>query len=119
MSDELQRLKSFNFQDATVHVWIFKSRPDAHDKNIPRYTGRWIESGENLDEGLKRVAHQEVNRVTEVIPYDILAQNNEGSALTIPYEETHVGLIVDACAEQTDTNKIKKIQHMENAIFYV
>ena len=39
--------------------------------------------------------------------------------LVIETAETHVGLIIDACEEQNDKNKIKKVKHIENAVFYV
>ncbi|WP_110630953.1 Kiwa anti-phage protein KwaB-like domain-containing protein [Salinicola salarius] len=119
MSEDFESLKAFDVNNANVHLWIFKTGQDATNKDLPRYTGRWIETGENLDLGLSQVVQSEIDRVSEVSPYDILAQTNENSALTIPYEETHVGLIIDACEEQNDKNKIKKVKHIENAVFYV
>ncbi|QJQ96272.1 MULTISPECIES: Kiwa anti-phage protein KwaB-like domain-containing protein [Halomonadaceae] len=119
MVDNFKQLKEFDFEGSVVSLWIFKSGADVKNKNLPRYTGRWVETGEELDENLIEVVRDEIDKVEEIKEFQTLAQNHETSALYISYEETHVGLILDACREKHDKKRIMKVKDIQNAKFYV
>jgi len=118
IDNALEKLAEFNIADASVHVWIFKKRINSEAKR-PIYTGRWVESTLQVDESLKGVLLGYLDRITEILPYDLMAQNTEASALHLPTERTFADLILEQCEEQTDQKKIEQVRHINNALFYV
>ena len=86
----VNNLKGANFDDAEITLWVFK-KPSIQDGNV-RFSGSWVETSEGVDLALKGVLVSQTAKIEEVEPYGLLAQNNEGSALSISAVETHVGL---------------------------
>lgn len=58
-------------------------------------------------------------KITEVLEYGVLAQNNEGSALSIKSDETYAHLIVEKIIDETQERKIKNLKEINNSDFYV
>jgi hypothetical protein len=114
----LADLKAFNLEAATVLLWAFKG-PTGPSGSPPTYTGRWIETTDAVDRVLKEIVEAERGRLEETMEYGLLAQNNEGNALTIPAEETHVGLLVGAVAAETDAKRVRRPDELSNCRFYV
>ena len=112
----LEVLKSFNFADSTVAVWIFKRSGTGEEM---KFTGRWLEVSESLSSQLIGAAVAEAAKATEVIEYSLLAQNNEASLLTLDVLETNAGMIRDAVAAEVPAKKISKLKDVSNAFFYV
>ena len=79
----LDDLKAFNLEEATVTLWVVKG-PTGPSRLPPNYTARWVETAEAVDVVLKQIVEAERGRIEETLEYGLLAQNNEGSALTIP-----------------------------------
>ncbi|MCA8865586.1 MULTISPECIES: hypothetical protein [unclassified Halomonas] len=115
----LNELKGFDFESANVHFWVFKTGQNARDKKIPRYTGRWVRTGPEIVQELKRIAISEVDRISEINEYTLLAQNNECSALHIPLELTHADIIISSCADEEEKNRIKRIKELRNNDLYI
>lgn len=88
-------------------------------KKIPRYTGRWVRTGPEIVQELKRIAISEVDRISEINEYTLLAQNNECSALHIPLELTHADIIISSCADEEEKNRIKRIKELRNNDLYI
>lgn len=82
---KLTDLQNFDLAASDVSVWVFKTST-ADDR--PKFSGRWVGITENLAAELREAARINLDGITETIEYDILAQNNEGSALTIMADET-------------------------------
>jgi len=57
--------------------------------------------------------------IEEVQEYGLLAQNNEGSALSITTLETHAGLVVQQAAEEIDPKRVRRLKEIQNSTFYV
>jgi len=55
-----QAFTNFDIANATVTVWLFKKSAGAD--GIPRYTGRWIETDEELDGALKEAIIEDGTR---------------------------------------------------------
>ena len=113
----LNELKEFNFGEAEVFLWTFKVQSPAGED--PKYTGRWVETSNEVDSTLKNIASGKIASVEETHEYSLLAENNQQSVLTIPHIETHAGLLIEAVAEQNDDKKIENVKHLRNAEFYL
>lgn len=116
--DSLQILKNFNLQEASVVLWTFRG-PTGSSNEAPRYSGKWVDTSDDVDTALKEAINTERMRIEEVLQYSLLAQNHESSALTITTEETHAPLIISASNEETQTNKAIEEKHLLNTKFYV
>jgi hypothetical protein len=114
----LEDLKKFNLEESTLSLWVFKKSGGAGGSE-PVFTGRWLETTEQLDGLLKNAVRECTNRATEVIEYGILAQNNEASVLTITALETHAGLVLEKIGDEISVNKVSRLKHIANAAFYV
>jgi hypothetical protein len=112
-----QPLVDFDVENSTVSVWLY--RKSAGAGGIPKFTGRWIETDEQLDETLKAAIAHERARIVEVNEYSLLAQNNESSALRIDVLETHAGLVAEQAAGEATARKISDLKHVQNTDFYV
>ncbi len=112
--DDLQNIV---FEDAELTLWVFK-KPYFKDGNA-RFSGSWVETKDGVDEALTEVLVNQRARIEEVEPYGLLAQNNEGSALSIPVDETHAGLVLSLAEEPADTKRAKSIKKLRPAEFYV
>ncbi len=114
----LETFRTFNIDDSTVVLWLFKKTPPIKG-SAPKYRGRWIDTNDRLDSALKSAINDERNRITEVQEYGLLAQNNEGSALIIDSLETHADLITRQTSAELPTRKIKDMKQIRNTEFYV
>lgn len=114
----LQELSVFDIENAGTTVWLFKKSGGAGG-STPTFTGRWIETTPNLEAALKSAISEARASIGEVIPYGILAQNNEASALNISMIETHAGMIVAAAADAVPQRKVKNVKDIQNSSFYV
>ncbi|GLS45895.1 Kiwa anti-phage protein KwaB-like domain-containing protein [Methylobacterium brachythecii] len=113
----LADLKAFDLAAAEVTVWVFKTSPGEGGR--PRFSGRWVGITDELAARLKDAVGSCVGPITETIAYDILAQNNEASALTIQADETHAHLIFEAVANPTPARKVRGAHDLANGKFCV
>ena len=111
----LDDLKNFNIEEATVSLWVFKSSSSG---GVPSFSGRWIGLTDNLDGAIKEAISNSLGVISETIDYDILAQNNESSALTIPTDETYAAMIAQKAADETAARKVARLKQIENIAFY-
>ncbi|HTV54183.1 MAG TPA: Kiwa anti-phage protein KwaB-like domain-containing protein [Terriglobia bacterium] len=114
----LDDLKAFDVDAAFVSLWIFKSSSGAKGGH-PTFRGHWVETTDAVDVALKETVKAERNRLEELIEYDLLAENNESSALRIGRDETHAGLLVDAVAAETENRRVQNVKHLLNSTFYL
>lgn len=113
----LEDFKTFDIDDGAVNLWTFR-KSQRQGSTTPTYTGRWVGITPPLEDALKEAITAARNQITETIEYEILAQNNEGSALTLTTLETHAGLIVDAAGDELPTKKARTLKHLQNTLFY-
>lgn len=107
-------LRDFNLEDAETTLWIFRKSTTGG----LTIRGKWVETTEQLDIELKGIVQNGIDRIEEVLAYGLLAQNNEGSALSIPADETMVDLITAAADAAVPANKITDVRKLQNAPFY-
>lgn len=83
MLAEFNALRSFNFAEATVHLWAFKK--STTDK---KYLAHYVPADQALAIVLSDLIQTEMQRITEFSPYSYLSQTNENSCLTTSQEGT-------------------------------
>lgn len=113
----LEDLGQFDIVNAVPSLWVFRG-PSGRPTEVPSYTGRWVEIDADVQQALKRVATDERGRITETIAYDLLAENNEGSALTISADETNLPLILGQMAAETTAARSRDVNDLHRSGFY-
>lgn len=112
----LSDLKDFNLQEAEVTVWVFK-RPRSQGRR--RFSGRWIDISDDLAQRLRETVRASLDGISETMEYDILAQNNEVSALTIGVDETDTHIIAAQITDPTPDLKARSLPDLRDSDFYV
>lgn len=113
---ELADLKGFDLAAADLTVWVYKK---STRDGLPIFVGRWVGITDELSAALRAAVLIAREGITETIEYDILAQNNEGSALKLGADETHIALVEAQALSATPARKVTKLKQIENAAFYV
>lgn len=112
---ELADLHAFDLANADLTIWVFK-RSTRNNQQV--FTGRWVGTSAQLDQAIKQAIQARLEDTTEVQDFDILAQNNEGSALVLPEDETHFPVIAGLTNNQTPARKASVLKHISNIDFY-
>ncbi|MDI4657533.1 Kiwa anti-phage protein KwaB-like domain-containing protein [Xanthobacter autotrophicus] len=111
----LDELKEFSLSEASVQLWVFKKSTRGGQ---PVFTGRWVDTTDDLDAAMRQAVANERARITEVQEYGLLTQANEGSALSIGTVETHAGLVLDQANAAVDRKKVRDLKAIQNTEFY-
>jgi Domain of unknown function (DUF4868) len=112
----LEGLQAYDLTGPDVSVWVFKL---SLREGRREFSGRWVNVTPDLATELRTAVLSNFERITETIDYNLLAQNNEGSVLTINSDETAVHLIVKEVANETQARKVKGVKDLENGKFCV
>ena len=118
MLTALEALHEFDIENSEVIIWTFK-KTSYTGVDAPVYTGHWVQISEKLKDAIRCALVSEVVRITEVLEYGILAQNNEGSALSIEADETYAALILEKIGDEVPNKKVKNLKEINNSNFYV
>ena len=113
---DLVGLKAFDLQAADITVWVFKR---STRDGLPVFNGRWVGITEDLAAALRESVTGALEAITETIDYDILAQNNESSALTLGSDETHIALVEAQALNPTPNRKVRTLRQIANSGFYL
>lgn len=113
----LDEFKNFDVANGALNLWTFR-KSQRQGNPAPTYTGHWVSINTALEDALKESIQAARDKITETIEYDLLAQNNEGSALTLTALETHGGLIVDAAVDELAAKKVSRLKDLQNTSFY-
>ncbi|WP_172724501.1 Kiwa anti-phage protein KwaB-like domain-containing protein [Neorhizobium tomejilense] len=114
----LEDLKGLDLAQAQVILWTVKG-PAGPAADAPKYSGRWIDTTDEVDDVLKEILIADLAKTEEVLEYGLLAQNNEASALTIGFDETHADQLLQEIAAELPQKKASTVKHLLNAKFYV
>ncbi|MDH7971308.1 DUF4868 domain-containing protein [Sphingomonas sp. AR_OL41] len=113
---ELADLKAFDVAHADLTVWVYKK---STRDGLPVFNGRWVGITDDLAASLRGAVSQALNAVNETIDYEILAQNNEASVLTLGADETHIALVEAQAVNPTENLKVRHLRQIANADFYM
>ncbi|SFG52930.1 protein of unknown function [Novosphingobium sp. CF614] len=112
---ELADLHAFDLDAADLTIWVYKqSTKDGR----PVFNGRWIGVTDELAQALRAAVAGARSSITETIEYQILAQNNESSALTIGADETYIALVKAQAVNPVPAKKVTKLKDIANTDFY-
>lgn len=114
----LEELGNFDLANATPTLWVFTG-PTGRAGAVPTCKGRWVQIGTDIQEVLRGVAASERGRITEAVPYDLLAQNAEDGALTIAGDETNLNLVLQQMTAETDDRRSQNENDLRKSTFYV
>lgn len=112
-----QSLANFNIEESTVSVWLFKKSVTAD--GLPRFSGRHVETDEELDGALKEALAEARASIQDVTPYTLLAAAQDGIALSIDALETHADAITAQMADSLAEKKVRSLKDVQNTKFYV
>lgn len=112
------KLANFDIENSSITVWLFKKSLGPKGGG-PKYTGKWIVTHPDLDAALRVSVADARAKILEVKDYDLLAQNNEASALMIDTAETYASAIVDNSKDPLSNKKVKSQKDIANTDFFV
>ncbi len=112
-----QGLQNFDITNATAQVWLFKkwSQPD---RGV-RFTGRWIEIDEALEQAIKQAITEKREGILEVSPYSLLSAATDEIALQIDALETFAGAITTEASNPLPERRVTRLRDVQNTSFYV
>lgn len=113
----LPAFQNFDIANAVVTVWLYKK--SAGVGGIPRYTGRWIDTDQELEEALRNAIAAKRASILELQEYGLLANPEDGQALRLGTIETYAQLIVEQTAAELATKKATTLKQVQNTDFYV
>ncbi|KJS44006.1 MAG: hypothetical protein VR70_02155 [Rhodospirillaceae bacterium BRH_c57] len=112
----LNALHAFDIDNASVTLWCFKKNQKPGEN--PKLKGTWVDTSDELCSVLKSVVNTAREAIKETLPYSLLAQNNESSALSITTLETHGGLVVEQATDEIAEKKVGSVKDINNTEFY-
>ena len=92
MTTEFNTLKTFDYQNSEVQLWVFKDSASQR-----RFRAVYVQTDEELSTQLKNIVAQNVSHLTEHEEYSYISQNNENSCLTIDKSETDFSVLQKDC----------------------
>ncbi|MCX5577304.1 Kiwa anti-phage protein KwaB-like domain-containing protein [Kaistia terrae] len=112
-----ESFQNFDIENSSVQIWLFKkwSQPDG----LLRFSGRWIDTDDDLDQALKQAIAFKRQSILEVSDYTLLAAANDGIALRIDALATHAGVVAAEAANPLPARKIRSLDDVQNTKFYV
>ncbi|MDE4099102.1 Kiwa anti-phage protein KwaB-like domain-containing protein [Phaeobacter gallaeciensis] len=114
----IEVLNGLDVNEGNVVLWTFRG-PRGPATADPKYTGRWVDATDEVQNALKSTLTAEIERIEEVKQFGLLEENHETSALTITLNETHGGHILAECGSETLNKKSSKVEHLFNSTFYL
>ena len=96
---------------------VFKG-PYGRSNETPSYTAYWAETTPEVDDVLKEIIKAERDRITESSEYELLAQPNVSSALTIAKDETYADLLTEAVSSEM-SRRAETEKKLRNNSFYL
>ncbi|MFW9438940.1 Kiwa anti-phage protein KwaB-like domain-containing protein [Xanthomonas euvesicatoria] len=112
--DAFDLFKSFDFDQADVFLWVFKTSRVKDSK----YTAHHVLIDETLSETLKDFVKSERERITEYHPYGHLAQINESGCLSVSVDETNFQLLKDLVDRPETNHTVQGTKELRRAVGY-
>lgn len=114
MSSEFKLLKTFDFANATPHLWVFK------DSSSPaKFRSFYVQTENGLNQQFKKFVRTEIARITEHFPYSYVSQTNENSCLTLDPSTTNFSSLKTLVDRLETEHRIDDSKDLKGATGYV
>lgn len=114
MQVQFDSFRTFNFQQANVHLWVFKKSSTAR-----KYTAYYVRTEQQLVNLIKGLVAKEINRITEFSAYSYVAQNNENSCLATEVDETDFSFLKLQVDRPEPEHEVRGIKDLKGSDGYV
>ena len=114
MTTEFNTLKTFDYQNSEVQLWVFKDSASQR-----RFRAVYVQTDEELSTQLKNIVAKNVSHLTEHEEYSYISQNNENSCLTIDKSETDFSVLQTLVDRVAAENRATDKKDLLNAKGYV
>lgn len=114
MQQNFTSLKAFDFDNSSIHLWVFKRSSTAN-----RFSARFAQTDESLNAILLRVIQTEISRITEFSEYTYLAETNENSCLAAEVLGSDFVLLKEIVDRPEPDWRVRNIGDLKNASGYV
>lgn len=114
MQAEFDAFRAFDYNSANVFLWVFKSSTTAN-----KFSARFVQTDETLNELLKSTVQREVARLTEFAEYSHLAQTNDNSCLTSPATGSDFSSLKTLVDRPEPEWRVRNIKDLKGARGYV
>lgn len=114
MQAQFDSFRTFDFQQANVHLWVFKKSSSAR-----KYITHYVRTEPQLVNLIKELVFKEINRITEFSAYSYLAQSNENSCLTAEVDETDFSFLKIQVDRPEPEHEVSGIKDLKGAVGYV
>lgn len=108
MQTNFTALRSFDYTNASLHLWVFKRSSTAK-----KFSAFYVRTDEVLNGFLRNVVLTETNRITEFSRYSYLSEVNENSCLAMSSAEnefSHLKIQVDRPEPECGVRSIKDLK---------
>lgn len=114
MQAEFDSLKTFDFANSSVHLWVFK-----RSSTPAKYKAVHVPIDENLGAQLTAFIRSEIGRISEFSPYSYLSQTNENSCLGATATDTDFSLLKNQVDQPEPEHLVRGIRDLKGAEGYV
>jgi len=114
MQAEFDSLRAFDFQQANVHLWVFKKSASAR-----KYSANYVRSDSQLIDHLKFLVVNEITRITEFNIYSYISQTNENSCLAAEANDTDFNFLKVQVDRPEPEHEVQGIKDLKGADGYV
>lgn len=114
MQPEFASLRSFDFTNSSVHLWVFK-----RSKGAAKFSAWYAQTDPALNDMLIRVAQSEMARITECSAYTHLSQTNENSCLGTQIQGSDFVDLKALVDRPEPDHRVRSIKDLKNASGYL
>lgn len=112
MQAQFDSFRTFDFQQANVHLWVFKKSSSAR-----KYITHYVRTEPQLVNLIKELVFKEINRITEFSAYSYLAQSNENSCLTAEVDETDFSFLKIQVDRPEPEHEVSGMKDLKGAVY--
>lgn len=114
MQADFNTLRTFDYANASVHLWVFKKSTAAK-----KFSAFYVQTDLALNNILKGMAEAETTRITEFSPYSYLSETNDNSCLTTPATGSDFPLLKTQVDRPEPECAVQTIKDLKGAEGYV